>query len=487
MPAASESSSAHFITLGNLVPGTVAVTNTDEYYKVRDIRTKLYKQYPNEEMERYPLTKIVLSGKGRILDRVKCEWGMDAYDPNYFQVLGVFSDSGLSTAITDACTKGTTVYVATSKEDARRVIPMESIELRVIRNDVVEAGAPAEKPGTVHSVMLDVVNKGEILTFGYIQAVLLEDEVSNSNLPCSRANSGQYYSSYGSLISYAAPENSTIPPGRYREPTLQFNYSQIIMEGLSITGSELADKSVFDEETYARYYRQTMDRFHEKFERMLKFGVRAEGTGTVSYMGQTETFKRWWCGGLSYFIKHNASDNYIQIPRLTTFEGENFSGKNWANYGEWFFQLLMNKLSKKSGSRKKVFVSSTGRLIINELLKQNTAVEVGPFTKDKWGFDVQEIHGMNCKLELHQDAGLSVNPAWERMMIIVEPEKIEFRPRKGRDLTVIRSQKDVKAAIENGWTWRDGIREGVFIDGTVTFDDLDGMAIVEGLGENFGS
>jgi len=286
------------------------------------------------------------------------------------------------------------------------------------------------------------------------------------------------------MLSYAAPENSTIPPGRFREPTIVYNYSQIIMAGLSITGSELADKSLFDEETYARYMRQTMDRFHEQFERMIKFGVRDEFTTTVNYFGQTETVKRWRCGGLRW-AHRTLGGNYICIPDVGVFEGYDFTGKKWETHGELFMQLLMNKLSKKSGSAKKVFVSSTGRLIFNELFKAATNITVGIYTKDKWGFDVEEIRGMNCKLELHQDAGLSMNPAWERIMFIVEPDKIEFRPRRGRDLTVIRSKKDAKAAVENGWTWRDGIREGVFIDGTITFDDLDGMAVIEGIGHDF--
>jgi len=465
-----------FIELGNLIPGTLTVDASNADYKVREIRSKLYKQYPNEEMLRYPLTKIVLSGKGRPIDRTKVEWGMEGYYAHYTRVFAVYRDPNANNTVNLPQIKGSIVYVAVPENDGKSFIPMEDVEIRAVHKTT----------GMAHSIIGDVeaILNLSSSNFKLLQVKLSENETANTNMPCVHCNHGADYDCYVSMLSYAAPENSTIPPGRFREPTVVYNYSQIIMAGLSITGSELADRSLFDEETYARYMRQTMDRFHEQFERMIKFGVRDEFTTTVNYFGQTENVKRWRCGGLTWAHK-TLGGNYIRIPEVRVFEGYDFTGKKWETHGELFMQLLMNRLSKKSGSAKKVFVSSTGRLIFNELFKAATNVTVGTYTKDKWGFDVEEIRGMNCRLELQQDAGLSMNPAWERLMFIVEPDKIEFRPRRGRDLTVIRSKKDAQAAVENGWTWRDGIREGVFIDGSITFDDLDGMAVVDGIGHDF--
>jgi len=69
----------------------------------------------------------------------------------------------------------------------------------------------------------------------------------------------------------------------------------------------------------------------------------------------------------------------------------------------------------------------------------------------------------------------------------VEPDKFELRPRKGRDMTLIRSPRDLKKVmeVENGFTWRDAIKEGIVADLSCTFDDLDGGAVIDGWGRDF--
>jgi hypothetical protein len=472
---------ADFIELGNQLAGTLYQQTAESDHKVRDIRAKLYKQYPNEKMQRYPLTKIVMSKRGRTADVSKVEWGMEGYNPRYIDIKGCYSATGdiPGTKITDSSGIGIGDYVylvptagTTAAETAakvKQILPLEEIELRHMAATGVQG-----------TIQLDVVSVTQDGHDSYIKCALLETDADDV-LETSADDELQ-----ASMIAYAAPENSMLPGGRYVEPTLVYNYNQIIMAGLSISGSELADKSLFDEENYARYLRQTMDCFHEQLERMFKYGTRYATTATLTIDGASETVKRYKAGGLRWAHK-TLGGNHIRIPEVTTFEGYDFTGKTWAEAGYTFIKLLMNRLSKKSGSYKKCLTSSSVRLTVNDLFEDMTNVTIGRVSKDKWGFDVEEIHGLNCKLDLQQDAGLSVNPAWEDTMFIVEPEKLEYRPRKGRDMTLVKSRKDVKQAIENGWTWRDGIKEGVFIDGTLTFDDLDGMAVIEGIGQDFSS
>jgi hypothetical protein len=457
-----------FIGVGALVPGTIDLHNTNADHKVRDIRTKLYRQMPNEQMLRYPLTKMVLGSKGRFCDRAKVEWGMEAIDPNYVAVTGVYNDTGLSDQIisSDTVDADATVYVKMAEADAKRMLVNEEIEIRHLAAS-----------GLQTSINLDIT----AVTLNGASSYLTCKTMSEDNTDAVLSNTSLLQAS---MLSYAAPTNFTLPAGRYTEATIHFNYAQILAQALSISGSEMADKSLFDESNYDRYMRQTMDRFHAQFEHMIKFGTRKEGTATITVDGASETVKRYRCGGLKW-AHRTLGGNFLRIPEVGLFEGYDFTGKTWEQGGYTFLKLLMNRLSKKSGSAKKVLTSSTGRLIVNDMFESMTNVTIGTSSRDKWGFDVEKISGMNCEMDLLQDAGLSLNPAWESTMFIVEPSKIEFRPRKGRDMTVIRSKKDAKAAIENGWTWRDGIKEGVFIDGVVTYDDLDGMAVIEGIGQNF--
>jgi hypothetical protein len=461
-----------FMEMGDLIPGIVTQHSRDAnatLLKVRDVRAKLYKQMPSEYMERFPLTKIVMSKKGKPAKSVKVEWGMEALNDFSIKPTGVYDSVALNQQIggSAATAANTIVYVKCTEAEASKARALEEIELRHLSTTGIQ--------GTVQLDISEVQLAGNA---SYLKCTTLHDDDDNTL--------GKTSLLHGSLVGMAVPEASKLPPGRYVEPTTKYNYSQTVMSALQMSGSELADVEFFDEDQYNRHLRQTHEDFHTQVERAIKFGTRYAGTVSQTVDGYTKTCKRYKMGGLKW-AHRNEGGNYLRIPELTTFGGETYTGQTWAEYGYPFMKNLLNVLSAKSGSKKRLLASNTVMMDIMDMFETMTNVTIGGTYKDAWGFEVTEIRGLNCKLELHQDAGLSTNDAWANTVFIVEPGKIEYRPRIGRDFTVIRSKKDLAKAqkIENGFGWIDAIQEGMYSDFTITYDDLDGMAVIEGWGRDF--
>lgn len=458
-----------FVQMGKLIPEVLTTysSDADNIFKQRDVRASLYEQIPNEYMQRTPLTKMVLAKKGPIAKNVKVEWGMMAHNPGTFTPTACYSDQ-LSTAVgASAKTEAnSTVYVKMKEAEAVKILPLEEIELRHLADSGVQG-----------SVMLDVISVTRDGDDSFVKATVLEKDTDDV---LGKTDSKLH----GSIISMAVPEGSRLPGGRYQEPTMKYNFSQIFMSGLSVTGSELADVTYFDKQVYDQYLKQTHEQFNRQIERALKFGVRLATTATQNIDGYNQTVKRHKMGGLRWFHK-NQGGNYLRIPELSTYAGESFSGKTWAEYGYPFLKVLMNELSKFGTTSKVLLASNKVMLDICDLFESMTNVTIGSTFKNAWGFEVTEVKGLNCSLQLQQDAGLSTNPGWENTVFIVEPELMEVRARKGRDMTLIRSSRDIPGAIENGFEWRDAVKEGIIADFTFTMDGLDGMAVIEGWGQDF--
>lgn len=473
-----------FIEFGNLVSDVVTSYGTDSDQRKRETRAKLYRQLPNSNMKNTPLTKIVMSNPGDSVQNPKFEWGMESHDDRYVQPTGAYeSNTNLNDPVDDeAQASGATIYLKMAAADARQFVEHEEIEVRAIHaTDDSTTGHQAN----VHAVVTDItINDAN----SYLTLTLCEEDTSKALYYAFQSG----FSAYASPISTAMPEGSQLPWNRYREATEHYNYTQIFMAGLGLTGTELSNAQRFTEQTYERYWRQVHDLFNTYIERAILWGTRQKLTATVDMGAGSQSVEQYRTGGLRWAFTNSDlgnNRNVFNIRTTTTFQDYNFSGKTWEEGGYDYLKLMLLYLSKKSGTRKQMYLSSEGKLSIMNLFESMTNVHVEPYTKDKWGFEVTKIIGLNCDLELIQHTDLSCNPAWNRIAFILEPEKIQWRSKKGRDMTVIRSAKDLKkkANVEDGFAWRDATKEGIFMDGGLLFDDIDGMAMITNLGCDFAS
>lgn len=469
-----------FVEFGNLVPDVVSSKGTDADQRKRETRAKLYRQMPNDNMLATPLTKIVMSNKGESVQNPKYEWAMEAHDDLYVNPTGAYTDASLTTAVTNTATAaGTTIYLNMAADSARQFVVHEHIQLRALHaTDDSVAGHEA----AVHAIVTAITVNG---ASSYLTLTTLEADTAKALYYAFQTG----YLAYASPIAPAMPEGSQLPWSRYREATEHFNYCQILMAGLGLTGTELSNAQRFDEDTYNRYWRQVHDRFNKYVERVIMWGIRDKRDATVDMGAGGQTVEQYSTGGL-YWMLGNLSDNpsnIINLRNVTKFEGMDFTGKSFDEGFYDFLKLYLLNKSKKSGMRKQMYLSATAKQYILNMFESLTSIQVDPFTKNKWGFFVTKVHGLNCELEMIQHQDLSCNPAWERVAFIIEPEKLQWRSKKGRDMTVIRSIKDLKKKtnVEDGFAWRDATKEGIFMDGGLLVDDIDGMGIITGLGRDF--
>lgn len=473
----------HFIEFGNLVSDVVSSRDTDADQRRRETRMKLYRQIPNDFMLATPLTKIVMSNKGEPVANPKFEWGMEVHDDMYVLSTGVYTDA-LSTPVGNTATAAdTSIWIKMAADSARQFVEHEVVQVRSMHASSFSA--------TGHDKCVHAIVQASGITINgansFLLVTLLEADTDKALYYSFQAS----YTCYVSPIAPAYPEGSQLPWSRYREPTEQYNYTQIQMAGLGLTGTELSNAQRFDkiESTYNRYWRQVLDRFNRGVERQLIWGLRDKRPATVNMGNGNQTVDQYLSAGIYWMLTNLSSNssNVIDIANTTTFGGTTFAGSSWNEGAYDFFKLYMLDKSKKSGSRKQLYLSGEAKLAITNMFESMTQVQVTSSFKNKWGFQVTKIEGLSCELELmvHQD--LSCNPAWNRLGILIEPEKLQWRSKQGRDMTVIKSIKDLKAKanVEDGFAWRDATKEGIFMDGGLLVDDIDGMGIIKNLGRDF--
>jgi hypothetical protein len=453
----------------------------------------LYRQTANSEMEETPLTKMVMSNVGESVENPKFEWGMESRDDRYVTATGAYTDSGLSSSIgSNPATQtalNAVVYIKMAEASQHQFVVNEEVQIRML----TAIPTNTHNEGILHA---QVTAKAANGSSSYIAVKLLEKDIGNgidggTTNVLARGFTEANSTVYVSPIAPAMPEGSTLPWSRYREATEQYNYCQTFMAGLGLTGEELSNAQRFTESTYNRYWRQLDEKFNTYLERTILWSTRRYDNAVSVDMGNgAQPVSQYRTGGLRWALKElGGSANIINVQTTGAFMDYDFTGKT-AEEGTYdFLKLLMLKLSKKSGKTKKMFVSDETYLFIMNLFESMSNIQIDTNHKDAWGFRVTMIHGLNCTLELHQHADLSCNPSMTRTSFIVEPGKIGWRSKKGRDKTVIRSVKELakQTKVENGFGWRDATKEGIVMEGGLIYDDLDGMAMIIGLGRDFAS
>ncbi len=434
--------------------------------KEREERRKLYEQLPHEDLKEFPFTKMLMTKKGNPVKNYKTEW--------FLQTLPI--EHGQST-ITSVNAGSGTITLNASSGLLSQIKPRTNEVFTLVK---VSSGA------VTHRIPVEYVSAGS----GTYTFRVIKGEDDNGTVagfyPAGGWSSGLATSDtvYISPAYTVFPEGSGLPPGRFQTPIGFYNYSQIVMEAFAITGSELADLDIFDESKYNRYVKQTFRRFNNQIENIIRYGVRRMDSANT-YDG--DEGQRTWCGGLEYFMKQYMSNNIINIPTLGDSEDLkfNFTGMTWQEGCYDFIKCLLTYIGKTSVRRKTLIGSVDVIKNINDVLETMTNVNVETRVKNDWGFEVTRIHSTLCELDLLIDYHSTINPGFNSIVWIITPDMFEYRPRINRDITIITSLKDLPSKVENGFTWRDATKEGMFVDFTIEYNYLDGCAIIYNWGRDF--
>ena len=475
--------------LGDLIYDPNLSANTGSDLARREVRSKVYKQMQPSIMKKTPLTKAMMSHKGKAVTNTKFEWARRREITQFGFVKGCYTSSALATeydnsgAAVDAA-KDAIVYVELPNDIAVDLQPHETFRM-YDKTQFIGLSLDVEE--------IDYSNVAATANHAIVKARLMEDDDSDNGnvLGVSKASSNCVIHP----LSMAMPELFQLPDGYTEEAELEYNYTQKFAEAFSMSGDKLSDKNAFTEDNYSESLRQSHTRFMQQLEWAAIWGIRDSRTAPVSVVahGNTKAGKRLFTGGLVSALKSNVDasgvSNFLRIPQITTYEGTNFSGKTFDAYGWDFFKLLMNHLAKWSGEDKEVYLSTQTYQAITDMFEANATITIDSNHKDAWGFKVTQIRGLNCNLNLHQHALMNVNPAYSKAMLILEPKQIEWVPKAGRDITFINSTGAAAIASRkgnnDGFTWRDGVKEGWMADGGILFNNIEAMAYIDGVGENF--
>ncbi len=447
--------------------GTISQQATSTAYirKEEEFRRKLYEQIPHEDMKMFPFTKLVMTKKGDPIKNHKHSW--------YLQT--IIKDFGTAT-ISSVDTNNKTISLNKANFcSGIKPRKYETYEIVVKNaNDVI-----------THHLFWEFISESGNTYVGALQVD--DDGVIIGQYPSPWSNGLANGTTVYLNRSYIAqPEGSGLPEGEFVQPIEFYNYSQIVMEAFSVTGSELADVDIFTESKYNRYLKQAMQRFNRQIEEIIRYGVRRRTTGT---MFDGSTGQRTLCGGLLYFMEKYYPENIIDITQLGASDklNYNFTGLSWNEGAYDFIKCLLTYLGKTSNRRKTLIGSVDVIKSINDVLESITNVQIDTKVKNEWGFEVTRITSTLCDLDLLIDYQSSMNPGRTNIVWIITPDMIEYRPRINRDITIIKSEKDLQDRVENGFTWRDAVKEGIVVDFSLEVNYLDGACIIYNWGKNFKS
>lgn len=451
-----------------LMSGLVSQQSAGASYikKEEEFRRKLYEQIPHEDIKLYPFTKLVMTKRGSPIKNHKHSW--------YMQTL--LKDFGTAT-ITALNTNNRTITFS-GTNFCNGIVPRVNEVYEIVKRD--------NNGKITHHIFWECTSKST----NYDGRLLVDDGGSNLIILGKHPTTWSDGLSTGTVVSInrcytAFPEGSGLPSGEFVQPIEFYNYSQIVMEAFEVTGAELADLDIFDESKYNRYVKQMMQRFNRQIEEIIRYGVRNKTTGTM-YDGTTG--QKTYCGGLLYFLEKYYSENLIDITSLTSTQKDMLSFNKTGSFDEHgyeFIKCLLTYLGKTSPKRKTLLGSVSAIKAINDVLESMSNVNVDTRVKNEWGFEVTRITSTLCELDLMIDYQSSMNSARSDIVWIFTPDMIEYRPRVNRDITVIKSLKELPDKVENGFTWRDATKEGIFVDFSLEVNYIDGACVIYNFGKDF--
>lgn len=437
---------------GTTIRGPVTTNTRDEMNKRASKRRTLYRELP---LDKSPIAKIAMQqASRRPINRVVHDWAQQRFNPRQGDVSRFYNDAQLSSAYNaGSADAGEALYMKLPNRDvAKQLKRFQQLLIHHIDSDHV-----------VKEVMVDVqevVVATNDTSYAVVELLEDDDDVLNQS-------SGLTWR----ISSNAQSELSGLPDETYEEPIWTQNVTQIFMESLAVSGSEVAEETAeeLDDTMLTRKRFQTHDALMMDVERSVLFGRFKRGTGPN---GRRRNMMR----GLKTAMKEHSTDLIMNFPRLNAYAGGSWLEKGWD-----FIKDVMLDSSRYSGNEKYVWCGDLALRAINDMIEEETNIQIGPTHTDGFGIRVRTIYGLNTTLHLHNHVLFSTDPAYRRSAFVFEPALISLLPLRGRDIQYLTSDQ-ARRRTENGWTWLDGFKEGWYGELTLEYDNLAAMRWLDGLG-----
>ena len=390
---------------------------------VTDQRPKNWREqilylYPNGMM---PLTAVMSMMGSEKVDDPEFNWWTENIGDIIGDVANVYVDAACTTAYTTDTGVGSVVYLRIDDSVANYIRVGHQILLRDASDWLVDV------VGEV--VYVDVVAGANLSTIG---VKLLEADNNSTTHDLSDCDSFK-------IIGNINSEGAEMPDAVARDPSKQYNYTQIFRTPLSITRTAKKTR-LRTENDYQKMKREALEMHGIEMENAMLWSIRTEGTGDNGKPKRTTRGLIPWIRALA---PGNCSDYTTDADYATD---------PWITSGETWFDIAMEQIFRYGAGEKLALCGSGALMGINRLAKAGGQVQLTPSSAE-YGLKVIQWITPFGVVNLKTHPLFSFDATTRNMMVIFEPKDLVFRfvddtsfyPDKDKDS---RNGKRLDATIE---------------------------------------
>ena len=409
--------------------------------------------FPNGEA---PLTAMLAKMTTEVATDPKFHWWTQGLPlqaaATYASGSGIYTDSDLNNAYVSGGTSGDYVYANIVEADMAQFREGHQISIRVTGD--LEA-----------DVVTKLIEKNGNGNSSYLKLRLLEDDDNSTDNDMSDADRVLVSGNINS-------EGAGMPDAISYSPTEWYNNTQIFRTPLEITGTAMETKLRTNPQAYAKLQKETLQDHSVELEKAFWWGVPSVGTGTNGKPERTTM-------GIIPAIRGGYNGHGGNSGTVSNYVTDSaYAGKAWLAGGEDWLNEKLEEVFRYGKTSKMAFCGSQALMAINKIVQNN-----GDFM---WGPDVT-IYGINVstwitplgRIALITHPLFNHEETTRRMMVIIEPENLIYRPIKNRDTKFI---GETIGATNTGYARRDGIKEEFLTEVGLEYHHPLGWAFLTGFG-----
>jgi len=438
----------------NYPPSFIGMRGTGDWatnQRPEDWREAILYFFPNGDA---PLTAMLAKMASQVSMDPKFHWWTQGLPIQAADLVDddIYTDSALSTAYTTGGTAGDYVYAKIAAADVVQFREGHQVTLRDSDDLTVDVVGKA----------VAVVEDG---SSSYIKVKLLEDDDNSSNGDLSDADR--------ILVSgNMNAEGAGMPDAISYDPTEWYNYTQIFRTPLEITGTAIETELRTNPQAYAKLQKETLQDHSVEMEKAFWWGVPSVSTGDNGKPERTTL-------GIIPAIRGGYSGHGGNGGTVADYVTDSdYAGKSWLAGGEDWLNEQLEIVFRYGKTTKMAFCGSQTLMAINQIVRNNGDFAWGPDTTI-YGIRVREWVTPLGSIALMTHPLFNHEITTRRIMVILEPENLNYRFIKNRDTQFI---KENIAKTNTGYTRRDGIKEEYLTEAGLEYHHPIGWAYLTGFG-----
>lgn len=393
-------------------------------------------------MRTAPITAILNATGSETTRSRKFHWWQHDELKTYGSVTDVYTDVALSSAYSSGGVVGSILYVKMAEEDANIMHEGDGLTFNETTNH--------------NSIAAEVVSLVRNGANSYAAIRLLAAD-SDTVL----AASTLYYT----LQSSAMPEGSELPEADHRDPEESSNCTQITMQALEMTGTEMEELERVSPSKAQRDRMDALAKMLRKQEEAILFGEYYWGSKNGKPFRRTR--------GMYAAIRDNESGN---IKNYITDSA--YSGQSWEKGGLKWLEDLSVSFSLRGENKDKLLYTGLHQIkMINRAIRYSTYYTINEAIT-KYGIKVFQITGLAQNWTLIPHPHFTDHPARQTWGFLTEKglmKKVTFR---NRGLKYVRP----RTANDDGYVWVDGIKHGWVEEWGLMYNNLPSQGFLKGIG-----